>query len=265
MTTSFKRRGLGYIKDRPKLAHEKQDFRADALQLPPAAPAATLFQYVIDVLDQGPLGACVANAIAQAIRCTHVREGITNPELLARRLLYLFGRAIEGTVLQDSGLQIRDAFGVLPNFGFCRERFWLYNISQFTNVPPPNVERLAFDQRAGAVYHRITETGEARYDMIRRALTAGYPVVFGCDVNGDFTDNNFDPNKPLAAPTSNIVGGHCMMFGGYSSLSEFDVLNSWSADWGLGGWCQFGLSYVDACSDLWIVVKAPYFSDRVTA
>src|SRR5262249_40568940 len=60
------------------------------------------------VIDQGALGSCTANAIANAHLFDQRKQKAPQPFLPSRLFIYYNERAMEGTVNSDSGAMIRD-------------------------------------------------------------------------------------------------------------------------------------------------------------
>lgn len=263
-------RALGYLPDPPK----DTDFDFAELGLTAIPAEATLRPFVIDVLDQGNLGSCVANAGLQAVRMSHVRQLIAqvtspeaaamlqqNPPALGSRLMaYYLARATHHMTGVDSGTYLRALFEILNKFGFCPEEVWPYIIAEFTRMPPTRAIRAAFDQKSPTTYRRIFSESYERVDDVKRALAAGYPVCFGTDVNRDFVNDNFDPSVPYDPSKGQIEGGHAMLWSGYKN-DDFDTLNSWSIRFGVGGYFVAKAELVVAARDLWVVEYAPRYSE----
>ena len=74
-------RALGYKRDPHSSADLAFAISGYAAELPKSADLSDL---VPNVLDQGQLGSCVANAGMQAIRMSQIREGAKNPPLGSR-------------------------------------------------------------------------------------------------------------------------------------------------------------------------------------
>jgi C1A family cysteine protease len=74
------------------------------------------------VYDQGELGSCTANAIAAILEHQEMREseGAITP---SRLFIYYGERAIEGTIKEDSGAQIRDGIKVVAGEGAPPEKW----------------------------------------------------------------------------------------------------------------------------------------------
>jgi len=255
---------LGWKPDAPKAAHEKPDLDAHLMlrAAPPPPPAANIRHLVVDVLNQGGLGSCVSNAILQAVRCSHVKQGVQNAKIGSRLFGYYLSRAYHHDTANDSGTYLRLFFQALAKFGFCAEDIYPYDDGpeKFKQMPSMAAFRAAFDQANPTTYRRISATGADRLDAIKRAIAAGYGVCFGTDVDNAFCSNQLV--EPLLPPVSNIAGGHAMMVGGYDD-DIFDICNSWGTGWGHSGWCRFSADYLtsDISRDFWICEYAPRYSE----
>lgn len=263
-------RTFGYIPDPPK----DTDYDFAALGLTTIPESASLRPFVVDILDQGNLGSCVANAALQAVRMSHVRQllaRMTNPSdatalqlnpppLGSRLMAYYLARATHHMTGVDSGTYLRALFEILNKFGFCPEAIWPYIIAEFAKMPPTRAIRAAFDQKAPTTYRRIFSESYERVDDVKRAIAAGFPVVFGTDVNVDFVNDNFDPTKPYDPSKGTIAGGHAMLWSGFDR-DDFDTLNSWSHLFGAGGYFVASAELVVAARDVWAVEFAPQFSE----
>ncbi|MBX4215371.1 hypothetical protein KW797_00250, partial [Candidatus Parcubacteria bacterium] len=185
---------------------------------------------------------------------------------LASRLWgYYAARSFEDAVLQDDGCYIRDFFRAINAFGFLPEDRYPYNPEAFADHPPPTAMRRAFDQRAkgDAAYWRISSTDPDRLALMRIALAAGLPVVFGTDVSFDFASFSgfrvFDPPN-----TDDIAGGHAMTLAGFGWIGgqdTFTAVGSWGVSAHDAGYHHFSLFYAEQFSDIWVVEKAPSYSE----
>lgn len=271
-TFSVSARGLGWKKDREESIWHPPDVSArQKLGVSPPPISATVRQFVADILDQGHLGSCTCNAVAQAYRISLIRQnpGIA-PPLVSRLFLYYLARAIDRETDIDAGTYLRNVFLALTTFGAPDESFWPYSDDSmpgapFTQKPPLDVLSLAYDQRAQngvPAYLRIDTSGNERIIDIKRAIAAGHAVVFGTQVSNDFVSGNFDPTRPLSPPLNqSIAGGHALTLGEYDR-DDFTGPNSWGESFGLRGWFRFTAEYLawDESSDFWILDTAPAFS-----
>jgi C1A family cysteine protease len=263
-------RALGYRPDPPS----STDYGFGALGLASMPPgSATLKHLVVDVLDQGGLSSCVANAGMQAIRMSQVRQRaaraitplqvaqlrMSPPPLGSRLFGYYLSRATHHEMAVDGGTFLRSFFAMANKFGFPPEALWSYDDSNkpdapFSLMPSTRAFQAAFDQRSPTIYRRV----DGLLD-VRRALAGGFAVCFGVDVDAAFVAGDFDPAVPLEVPSRNIVGGHAMVLVGYDE-DHFEVLNSWGTGFGAGGYFLAASSFIEAARDVWAVESAPIFS-----
>jgi hypothetical protein len=145
-------------------------------------------------------------------------------------------------------------------------------------MPSSEFFRLGFDQKARQTaagvlpaYLRITETGDARVQLIRHALASGFAVSFGTLVSEAFCQGKTDPTKASAPPIGEqIAGGHELLvtdsWTNPDGSFDFSIANSWSADWGDGGYFRMSADYIkwSETDDLWIVEAPPLYSSERT-
>lgn len=262
-------RKLGWLPDLPKLPGEKPDHDArDVLKAAPVPAAKNLSNLILSILDQGSLGSCVGNAIAQALRASMVFHGAKSPELASRLFLYWFSRAYHHQTNEDAGTYLRMCFSAASKFGFPPESSWTYDDgpSKFKLMPSMKATHDAYDQRSPTIYRKITATGQGRIDAIKAAIAQSYLVTFGTEVSVAFARNDLGIT-PLQPPIGlEIAGGHAMCIAGYDG-DVFQIVNSWSKDFGDAGWCRFSADYIkwSKTNDLWIVENAGSKFSSVTA
>ena len=132
------------------------------------------------VFDQGQLGSCTANSIANAHRFAQKKQKEVD-FAPSRLFIYYNERAMEGTVSSDSGAQIRDGFKSIGQQGVCPETQWPYTITKFKNKPSATCYTEATKHQA-VTYMSVAQTEVA----IKSCLAAGFPISFGFSVYDSF-------------------------------------------------------------------------------
>lgn len=274
---------LGHVPDTIKVPGQTPDRKFSELakdfkSLSSMKRVGSARRLILDVLDQSALGSCVPNMGFQLVRANHIRQGILFPELGSRLMGYYLGRVLMHTPGIDSGLQIRLFFEALNKFGFCPERYWEYDISKFLDMPSDQAFTQGFDQRSpfgkdNPTNYFSIELDEALAPADARqkflldlchSIDNEYPSGFGAPVSEAFVSNDFDAEQPLEAPTEDIAGGHAMVITDYAIGDDgkftFDVLSSWTANWGNGGYAKFSENYImDAGHNFWVVQHSPVY------
>lgn len=202
------------------------------------------------VYNQGELGSCTANAIGAAFEYELRRQELADftPSRLA---IYYGERVIERTVKTDAGAEIRDGMKVIAKQGAGPESLWPYVISRFAKAPPAAYVAVA-RKHLCVSYERVEQTEVG----IKRALAAGYPIVFGISVYDSFESDAVAKTGlvPMPKKSEKLLGGHAILMTGYTK-SRVRFRNSWGKSWGLGGYATLPFSYVldsNLASDFWI-------------
>lgn len=179
------------------------------------------------VFDQGQLGSCTANALSLAL---DFERKFAGP--YSRLQIYYNERALEGTVAQDDGAQIRDGIKTLAQSGVALETHWPYNITRFTEQPPAEVIQEAAKNTI-TQYTRLT----SRTDFLS-CLKAGRPFVLGFTVYESFESQDVATwgFLPMPKPGENILGGHAVTCIGHAmnvhGQDRYLIQNSWGDAWG---------------------------------
>ncbi|MDT5165926.1 MAG: hypothetical protein QOC88_2820 [Mycobacterium sp.] len=229
-------RGYGW---RPQLP-DSRDF-AYAPRLTSLPPEHDLRPQMPPIYDQGQLGSCTGNAIAGAMEYERDRQGLTD-FVPSRLFVYYNERALEGTVSNDSGAQIRDGIKVVNTEGVCPETLWPYDIGMFA-VKPPKRCYVAATKDTAVQYEAIHTLGG-----LKDAIASNLPVVFGFTVYESFESQAVAQTGvvPLPDPRhEKPVGGHAVVAVGYSDpKNHLIVRNSWGASWGDHGYFYMPYQYL---------------------
>jgi C1A family cysteine protease len=207
------------------------------------------------VYDQGQLGSCTANSIGAILEFNELKQGEADAATPSRLFIYYNERAMEGTIPQDSGAEIRDGIKSVAQLGAPPETVWPYVIGKFARKPPAKAYRTALKHQA-IRYARVAQTEMG----IQNVLAAGYPISFGFTVYESFeSDVGSDGIVPMPAPDESTIGGHAVVAIGYRQIRRqlyFECRNSWGPDWGDAGYFWLPASYVTSHSlarDFWVI------------
>jgi C1A family cysteine protease len=206
------------------------------------------------VYDQEQLGSCTANAIAAALEFDQMKEKQANVFMPSRLFIYYNERAMEGTVNEDSGGQIRDGIKSVAQQGDCPETLWPYDITKFAVKPPQQCYQQALKFKA-VQYQRLSQI----LNQLKGCLASCYPFVFGFSVYESFESPQVAQtgHAPMPAPAEKSIGGHAVMAVGYDdSQNWFIVRNSWGVGWGMEGYFTLPYAYLleqNLASDFWTI------------
>lgn len=236
---------------------DKPDMRDRRMAVAPVAlpRKVSLRSKMPPVFNQGELGSCTANAIAATLEYGEKRQG-EHTHRLSRLFIYYNERAMEGTVKEDAGAEIRDGIKSVAKLGASAESLWPYKIEHFAEKPPPPAYAEAVKHEA-LNYARIDQQAVP----LQASLAQGFPVVFGFTVYDSFESAAVAKTGkvPMPNPRERVVGGHAVVLVGYDARGDsllWEVRNSWGSKWGDKGHAWFSSSYLlgsDLSSDFWVI------------
>lgn len=247
-------RGYGWRPDKPDFRDHV--FTLDSSQKPAVLPSVVdLRPQCPPVLDQGQLGSCTANAIAEAIEFDRMKQSL--PRWVPSRLfIYYNERVIEGTTSEDAGAEIRDGIKSVAKLGAPPEADWRYTISKFRQKPPKKAYTDALIHKA-VTYKRLDNGNTRNIDTFRAALAAGYGFVGGFTVYESFESEEVAQTGivPMPSKIESVLGGHAVFFVGYDDTKKvFIVQNSWGTGWGMRGFFTMPYDYLqdsNLSDDFW--------------
>jgi len=231
-----------------------QIYAAPLAQLGPLPQNVDMRAQCPAVFDQGQLGSCTANAIGGALEFDQMRQHEPSPFVPSRLFIYYNERAMEGTIGEDSGAQIRDGIKSVSKQGAPHEKLWPYTISKF-RIKPSATAYADAARHPAVLYQRVVRD----LQQMRGCLASGYPFVFGFTVYESFESAEVAKTGRLdmPSPTERVVGGHAVMAVGYDTPSQrFIVRNSWGASWGMKGYFTIPFEYLtdgNLSDDFWTI------------
>lgn len=208
------------------------------------------------ILDQGQLGSCAANAMANVLtfRMGCAGRGVFHPSRLA--LYYNCRVNVEKSpVDEDTGVTIEDMCKSVKHFHAGHEYLWPYDVSKFAQAPPA-----AETKDAGKYVSFAYEPVNQRVDAIKQSLVAGFPVILGIQVYDSFESQAVAETGIVPMPDTSkeqCQGGHAQALYGFDDTKQaFLSMNSWGSGWGLAGFSWIPYAYItdpELASDLWSV------------
>lgn len=256
MTTQRKIKRFGWIKDH--LDHRDFKLAVPSVDSPILKPSVDLRTsgFLPPVYDQGQLGSCTANAIGAAVDFRRKKQGeiFITP---SRLFIYYNERAIEGTIGQDDGAEIRDGIKSVASLGVCPEVEWTYDDGPTKFAQRPSVKCFA-----DALTHKALKylsVNQSAYSIKSCLDTMGCPVVYGMSVFESFESDAVASSGIITMPGHNDapIGGHAVLIVGYDDKSQmFTVRNSWGTNWGQAGYFKIPYAYLlnpNLASDFWVI------------
>jgi C1A family cysteine protease len=242
----------GWIPDLPDIRDHLYSAPLPTLLALP--PAVDLRAGCPPVFDQGQLGSCTANAIANAHLFDQLKQQASAPFAPSRLFIYYNERVMEHSVRRDAGAMLRDGIKSIAKQGVCSETMWPYVIAKFAEEPPADCFRAALDHQAIS-YQRLVQS----LTQMKGCLASGYPFVFGFTVYESFESMDVARSGvvPLPGAAESVLGGHAVLAVGYNDAEQrFVVMNSWGTSWGMRGYFTMPYAYLtdqDLAADLWTV------------
>jgi hypothetical protein len=225
------------------------------------------------VVDQGKLGSCTGNSTAVAIQAKMPKINGAWAPLPSRLWLYFGARALEDSIDQDAGAMISDIFGWAAKMGYPPETAWAYpdvnadeatQLAKCVAMPDWRAFQLAADQKVIKGAYRLASTGQARVDDVKRAIAAGYPIVWGTSLDQAFED--LLPTHVWPGVRGASIGGHAMVLHRFDG-DIFWSRSSWTADFADNGSARVSAEAVASpdADDFWLVEVVDGYSSSEAA
>ncbi|MGZ4412784.1 MAG: C1 family peptidase [Gaiellaceae bacterium] len=207
------------------------------------------------VYDQGQLGSCTANSVGAILEFNELMQEESGAATPSRLFIYYNERAMEGTIAQDSGAEIRDGIKSVAQLGAPPETLWPYDINKFARKPPSAAYKAGLKHQA-IRYARVAQTTVA----IQSVLAAGFPISYGFTVYESFeSDVGAKGIVPMPQPDEKTLGGHAVVAVGYKTIRSqlyFECRNSWGPSWADHGYFWMPDGYITSASlarDFWVI------------
>jgi C1A family cysteine protease len=217
-----------------------------------APPVIDLRPTCPPVYDQGDLGSCTANAIGGLAQFLMKKEG--HKDFTPSRLfIYWNERAIEGSIMEDSGAIIRDGMKVVNQLGCPHESLWWYDTAKFRIKPNKKV----YADGVSHTMRQYVKVDNTNLWAMKSVLAEGHPIVGGFTVYESFESQSVAQTGkvPMPGRSENILGGHAIMVVGYDDTKQvYIVRNSWGTRWGDKGYFYMPYSYFsnpNLADDFW--------------
>lgn len=221
--------------------------------------------------DQRELGSCTAQAVVGAMEYMMRRGKPRAHEDGSRLFVYKVTRRLLGWT-GDTGAYLRTTMQSIATFGMPPESHWTYEISRFDEEPSAFLYSYAQNYQA-LKYTRLDPYDKAAKDAfvdIKKALAAGYPVVFGFPVYSSLSNA---ADIPYPTNADSLDGGHAVMAVGYDDnhktaageqVPSLLIRNSWGTGWGDNGYGYLPNRYVldGLAEDFWTVFKIEWIDSQ---
>lgn len=237
------------LKKAVKTGHEKhfseEHHTMSTAALPTSYDLRITSTCVAPVLDQGNLGTCAANEMANALRfCIAKEMGTQSAWLPSRLFIYYFGRMFEGDdVSQDSGMSISGVCGAMAKYGAPAELLWPYDITQYAKQPSRSAILAAHVHTPGYQFLAVPQD----LTHMKQSLCSGFPIIVGVQLYSNFESQDVADYGVVQLPTTSetLLGGHAILCVAYDDLAQrFTCSNSWGTGWGYKGFFTIPYAYL---------------------
>lgn len=222
----------------------------------PVPPSVDPRSIMLAPRDQGQEGSCTghgtsaARELSIAYATGKIIEGYLSPAMT-----YYLSRLAEGSFPADSGSSVADSMATLQEYGTCPETLLPYDANP-SETPSPACYVAATPYR---VVNSPTAVNVGDPDTLREVLANKMGVAIGITVyEGALEDTPANGLVPVSNITAGVIGGHEILIVGYLDMNSFLVRNSWSPNWGLGGYCIFqAQDLANITTEAWCIQAEP--------
>jgi hypothetical protein len=203
-----------------------------------------LSSYKSPIRDQGHHGSCTGHAGVAALDIVRRQEG-DDPVLLSCTFPYSL---VNGN--KDNGASVSSILKILEQYGTCT----------FAECGTDQIFQNQYSQSCFVTakkYMAVEAFVCHSFEEVCEAVNMGFPTPFGIQVGQNFSRLNPDGVCP---PPDTVVGGHALCGIGLKKsrtgtwLLKFQ--NSWTAQWGLGGYAYLSKGSFDNMVDAYAIMYA---------
>ena len=233
-----------FVEGVKKDSFDSRDYKVKTVLFDGSIPENySLKSFVKQVKNQGSIGSCGAHAYTTALEILfNMRNDAVE---LSELFHYYVTREIEGTVLLDDGMELRNGAKALAEQGVCFETQHAYHPLLF-DVEPTNLARITAQWLTIKEYRRVNS-----FEEIKQCISQGLPVVIGMRVDNKFFADKTGDIKRLS---DTLLGGHAVCVAGYDK-DRIEIVNSWGQSWGNQGFAWLHKNFVEkALIDAWVVI-----------
>lgn len=187
--------------------------------------AFTLLDNVYFWYNQGPVGSCFANAVAQAIQISMSCAGLDTIQL-SRAAVWYYGRLLDGmNGSRSDGGTITNAVRAIHEYGIPHESDWPYKPSNawLNKKPPASVMQ---DAKAITI-SGLVDLNLGDTDGIKKTIKSGLPAVIGLWWRYGW-DTNFNKDG-IVSNSGGGTFGHALVIVGWATWNGklfWNIINS---------------------------------------
>jgi C1A family cysteine protease len=240
----------GCLKDK----YDNRDFVYGLFKALPAPPSSVdISNLMPEIWDQGSLNCCVGEGPTAAYSwvVNKLKLPYTPYSVL---FTYYNARKIYGNTGEDSGSTIRDGIKGLVTYGASIQSLWDFNPNNVI-VEPSKAAYVDAKQHLVTKYESIAQDET----LIKQVLAFEGPIVLGISIYGSFETDEVAKTGivPMPKDGEKLFGRHCVVLVGYDDDKKlFKLRNSWSKNWGDGGYFYLPYEYIlDSylAQDFWLI------------
>lgn len=237
-----------------KLTEEDNNSESTNSSLPAKADLRAGFS---PVYNQQNTNACVGFSTVGGLGEYLMRKKGNN-QRFSPRFLWNMGRKLEKSLDQNVGMYFPDAIKVIDAYGMLPEADLPFNEKLFAYNPKPTPEDTAAQNKEISSVPTADMIKKAKnfkvsqgwvninsVHAMKKALSEGYPVVFGVALFDSFFTTGANGVIPMPKEGEKMHGGHAIVAVGYDNAKkQLIIRNSWGAEWADKGYAYLPYDFM---------------------